>query len=106
MDKKVTHCPKCQKPTLNGGQFMGAAQFKIKCPWCQVILRITVQPKVTAEIISEDESGQMQDTFPTFLDHASMESDPNLFGGHGQSGQAKIPESGMKVIGYLYPDKQ
>lgn len=107
MEKKVTHCPKCQKPTMNGGQFMGAAQFKIKCPWCQAVLRITVQPKITAEILNGEEARHLQDSFNPFANQSSNEPINSEFENFEDSSEKSgIPPSGMKVVGYLYPDKQ
>jgi len=107
-EKKVTHCPKCQKPTMNGGQFMGAAQFKIKCPWCQAVLRITVQPKITAEIITGVEAQNLNDSYDPFehqpLPDEMFESTQGTQ--HSADQSTAIPKSGMKVTGYLYPDKQ
>jgi phage FluMu protein Com len=51
MEDKMTNCPACGKPVLNEGQFTSFLQFNLKCPWCQTMLKVTVQPKVTALIV-------------------------------------------------------
>jgi phage FluMu protein Com len=48
---KMTNCPECQKPILNGGVFNSTAQFKMKCPWCKVTLSVMVKSKIVAEVI-------------------------------------------------------
>ncbi len=50
-EEKMTNCPKCQKPILNGGLFTSPAKFTIRCPWCQATLQINIQPKIVTEVI-------------------------------------------------------
>lgn len=51
MDKKMTNCPKCSKPILNGGMFTSTARFNMRCPWCQTTLEVIIQPKITTGIV-------------------------------------------------------
>lgn len=54
--QSMTHCPKCSKPLLNGGQFSGWAEFSMRCPWCQAIVVVSIQPKITTTLKLEHES--------------------------------------------------
>lgn len=53
-EKKVSHCPSCQKPVLNNGQFASPVTFSIRCPWCQQNLKITVQVRIVTELAAPD----------------------------------------------------
>jgi hypothetical protein len=53
-DGKLTHCPKCHKPLLNGARFFGNAQFNLRCPWCQSVVTVTVQQQISANLKSPD----------------------------------------------------
>ncbi len=87
---------------------MGTAQFKIKCPWCQVIIQIIVQPKITAELVNAQEPPHHNTNFNSFSPN-DLKSDPEEaeeFENYKHPSQANIPQSGMKVVGYLYPEKK
>jgi endogenous inhibitor of DNA gyrase (YacG/DUF329 family) len=49
-EEKMTNCPKCGKPILNGGVFTAPTRFNIRCPWCQSRLQITVHSKLVSKI--------------------------------------------------------
>lgn len=108
-EKKVTHCPKCQKPAINSGQFIGSAQFNIKCPWCQAVIRITVQPKIVAEVVIGTDAQHMQDTINPY---GHSQTHDMLFDPETASlkdldeSLPQIPKDGMRISGYLYPDKR
>jgi hypothetical protein len=46
----ITHCPKCSKPLLSGGEFWGTAEFSMRCPWCQAAVLVSVCPKISASL--------------------------------------------------------
>jgi hypothetical protein len=110
-DKKMSHCPGCNKPVMNNGQFIGPAQFRIRCPWCQENLLVTVQTKITVEAIA------------SHPDHATTEirTEPivntETTVSKASEAQSSINEpvappfkvslgKGMKLVGYVYPDNQ
>jgi hypothetical protein len=85
-EEKMTNCPKCGKPILNGGLFTSHARFNIRCPWCQSTLMINIQPKIVTEVIKIGNGNDMM-TDPSGLDSEN-------------SDQRKI-----RLEGYYYPDK-
>lgn len=85
--EKMAHCPGCQKPVLNAGQFWSHAEFSIRCPWCQSNIQITIEPKITVKSLKPEEK----------TDDGNAQ---NI-----QSMQVP-PEGGLKIIGYIYPESQ
>jgi len=67
-EKKMTHCPECNKPVLNNGQFSTPVTFSIRCPWCQSNLKVSVQIKVITELAEVAEVEE--------LEHQTAESSP------------------------------
>lgn len=47
----MSNCSVCHKPILNSGDFSSPAKFKIRCPWCQSTLQVSVSMKITVEEI-------------------------------------------------------
>lgn len=100
-ESKMTHCPKCHKPVLNGGQFWGFAQFTIKCPWCQTVIAVTVQQQIQAKLKTPEPT-------PVYSHTADFNG---LSGSDGLDFEAAMPgaqpdssgEDGFKVVGYIYP---
>ena len=100
-ETKMTHCPKCHKPLLNGGQFSAWAQFTIRCAWCQAVVQVSVQPSISVslkngETVSQgsfDEPSQFMfnGTMDKSFDSDKMHTTPQMAG------------EGFKVVGYLYP---
>lgn len=51
VEKKMTNCPNCNKPILNGGVFPSHAKFSMRCPWCHATLEVSIQPRILTELI-------------------------------------------------------
>lgn len=49
----MTNCPNCHKPLMSDGHFSSFAQFKMKCPACQSLLLVTVQPKIVTQLLED-----------------------------------------------------
>ncbi len=109
-ENKMTHCPKCHKPLLNGAQFSGAAQFNLRCPWCQAIVTVTVQQQILTNLKTSDPGsvgGEMAEFYRTETSQAhspAFGQEPISFQ-QSPSGQAQ-ENSGFKVVGFLYPQKE
>lgn len=98
LEKKMTNCPRCNKPILNGGSFTSHAKFTIRCPWCQATLEINVQPKIITEVIklgNGTNSGDFEIRTPQSSEKREFEK---LFE-HSQT-------HAYRLIGYLYPEKR
>lgn len=98
-ENKMTHCPKCHKPVLNGGQFWGSAQFTIKCPWCQTVIVISVQPQIVARLKNPE---PMNGFSP--VPEYGQSSEPTGFESPART--AQVGEDGFKVVGYIYPQNE
>ncbi len=99
-DNKMTHCPKCHKPVLNGGQFWGSAQFTIKCPWCQSVITLSVQQQILVRLKNPEPT-------PTFhSDPECAQSINNEPTGFESPPQTQSSEDGYKVVGYIYPQNE
>lgn len=60
--KKMANCPNCTKPLLASGEFGGVAQFRMRCPSCQVTVRVRVLPQILVEKMEEE--AVSHDTYP------------------------------------------
>ena len=90
-EEKMTNCPRCQKPILNGGVFAAPARFNIRCPWCQATLQVNIQTRITTEVVK---IGGM-DPAKEF----GKPENPNPSGDYFDGGDKPI-----KLTGYLYPE--
>lgn len=110
-EEKMTNCPKCGKPILNGGLFTSPAKFNIRCPWCQATLQINIQPKIVTEVIKlgngdipkqeiKQEQTQRFD-FPQEMAE-SINYKPLLT----DKPKTMVPlANGMKLVGYLFAEE-
>ncbi|MDP4000623.1 MAG: hypothetical protein Q8P83_00025 [bacterium] len=126
-EEKMTNCPKCGKPILNGGLFTSPAKFNIKCPWCQATLQINIQPRIVTEVIKlangdtpkigdqmkhvirSEGSQNRQEVDDVFEELYSMQEPPMLKKDAEQLKPGipyKLNGKGVKFVGYLYPDDQ
>lgn len=98
-EKKIGHCPKCQKPIFNGGIFMAAAQFKMRCSWCQTTLDVHVQPRVVVQQSAPDSA-------ISNFGHDKNSHDQNGLNETEMAPLAKTASGlpGLKLIGYLYSE--
>lgn len=103
VEKKMTNCPKCQKPILNGGVFTSHAKFTMRCPWCQATLEIHVQPKIITEVVKlgNGESLKPPGTGNLEEDSLSLQTPEEIEGLFGRS-----KAQGFRLVGYLYPEKR
>lgn len=92
-EEKMTNCPKCRKPILNGGVFTSPAKFTMRCPWCQVTLSINVMPKIITEIIED-------------VDHAGRAAFAQAEAPVKETVRMNDDGKGFKVVGYMYPADQ
>ena len=101
----MTHCPKCHKPLLNGGQFSSSAQFTIRCAWCQAVVVVTVQPSIYVSLkTSEPSSLNGFEESSQFMFNGTMDKS---FATEKMPGHlAQTPADGFKVVGYLYPQEE
>ena len=93
-EEKMTNCPHCRKPILNGGVFTSPAKFTIRCPWCQATLAITIMPKIIAEVIKLDHEDVRQ---------AESGFGDGKLGSNKETVHASDAVPGFKVVGYMYP---
>jgi len=104
-EKKMTNCPKCQKPVLNEGVFTSAARFNMRCPWCQATLEINVKPKIITEVIKLANGDPYRPT-------PNQGTQPPIAFGkepiRGLGGETAQPQEGprFKLVGYLYQDDE
>jgi DNA-directed RNA polymerase subunit RPC12/RpoP len=82
-EEKMTNCPKCGKPILNGGHFTSHARFNIRCPWCQSTLMINIQPKIITEVIKIGNGNDMFDAAPP---------------------PEELPQKKIRIEGFYIPD--
>lgn len=97
IETKTIHCPKCQRPVVCNGQFLGLAEFKVRCAGCQTDLQISVRPQIAASVAGQQNGNTNDGLSDALRQHQQAKS---------QVPQQQIPESGMKVVGYLYPEQQ
>lgn|GEM_PF-4132320 len=96
LETKTIHCPKCQRPVVLNGQFLGLAEFKVRCAGCQTDLQVSIRPQISAQLADSQSAPN------TGLNDALRQHQRAKTPGPNQ----QIPESGMKVVGYLYPEDQ
>lgn len=90
-EEKMTNCPKCRKPILNGGVFTSPAKFTMRCPWCQVTLSINVMTKIITDVVEDSEIMRPQ--------HAYAEVENS----RKETVRMTDDGKGFKVVGYMYP---
>lgn len=120
-EEKMTNCPKCGKPILNGGLFTSPAKFNIKCPWCQATLQINVQPKIVTEVVKlangdtpkQAEKPKIGEELDDIFEGLYSKPEPmntqptQKREEHLKPGiPYKLNGKGIKFVGYLYPDDQ
>ncbi len=98
-EKKMTNCPRCHKPVLNGGIFTSHAKFTIRCPWCQATLEINIQPKIVTEVVKIG-NGQ---SHPTTTEEAIVVKPETA---QPEELFSTPKNSGFRLVGYLYPEKR
>ena len=96
IETKTIHCPKCQRPVVLNGQFLGMADFRVRCASCQNDLQVSVRPQINVGLAGPQSSNGTTG-FNEILRQYQQGPKP---------GAAQIPESGMKVVGYLYPEEK
>lgn len=57
---RMTHCPQCSKPLLNGAQFWGVAEFCLRCPSCHTDVIVSIQTKITATVKQQEQEETVQ----------------------------------------------
>ena len=107
-NNKMTHCPKCRKPLLNGAKFMGNAQFNLRCPWCQSIVTVTVQQQIFANLKTPDvatpaESPELADFYNQASSEPATRQEKTFL---VNSTESKTLENGLKLVGYLYSSEE
>ena len=99
-ETKMTHCPKCHKPLLNGAKFLGNAQFNLRCPWCQAVVTVTVQQQIVANLRAAEGQPPVSPELKDFYASPSQESEGQV----QVSGTLRSASGeGFKVVGFLYP---
>lgn len=120
LEEKMTNCPKCNRPILNGGLFTSPARFTIRCPWCQATLQINIQPKIVTEVVKignghlQTSSGPMGGSSSP----ADLYAPASLYPGAIIDGfqkpsslereisqKVQIMGKTYKFVGHLYPDE-
>ena len=96
LETKTIHCPKCQRPVILNGQFLGLAEFKVRCASCQTDLQVSVRPQIAASVADPQVGGN------TSINDALLKAQR----ARAAAPPSQIPESGMKVVGYLYPEEK
>lgn len=100
LEEKMTNCPRCQKPILNGGIFTAPAKFNIRCPWCQATLQINVQPKIITEVVKLANGDT--DKFGEKKDNPNNTGLTQIYPEADDANKSKP----MRLTGYLYMDKE
>ena len=95
----MTHCPKCRKPLLNGARFSGNAQFNLRCPWCQVVVTVTVQQQILANLRVAEGQSPVPPELKDFYGTPEQPAGQVQVSGTLQSAAGE----GFKVVGFLYP---
>lgn len=102
-EKKMTNCPRCGKPILNGGIFTSHARFTLRCPWCQATLEIHIQPKIVTEVVKLGNG----EPYKAPTGPAPTERTAPILDESGLEGLFDRPKAqGFRLVGYLYPEQK
>jgi len=96
IEKKMTNCPECNKPILNGGVFPSHAKFSMRCPWCQATLEINIQPRILTELIRPG-SKKTEETPLAKLDESGEFTETE--------GLKEAPKT-YRLVGHVYPESK
>ena len=106
-ETKMTHCPKCHKPLMTGGQFSSWAQFTIRCAWCQAVTLIIIQPSINVSLKNSEALIQNDFEQPSQQFIFNGMADGKSSGNEKVGSSQPMSNDGIKVVGYLYPqDKE
>lgn len=108
-EKKMTNCPRCHKPILNGGIFTSHAKFTIRCPWCQATLEINIQPKIVTEVIKLGNGDTYKPPEAAYGSPSRPQTNEEIAidaTGGPEELFARPKTAGFRLVGYLYPEQK